>query len=95
MRIARFCYAGYLIGSSKRNFEQEILKSVLNGLDVGDINHGSERYSNFMPFALEQVVESIKSFFSSRLDHSGFKPRLISKPIRRKMFAEQNNLHLW
>ena len=26
MRIARLCYAGYLIGSSKRNFEQEILK---------------------------------------------------------------------
>ena len=35
MRIARLCYAGYLIGSSKRNFEQETLKSVLNGLDVG------------------------------------------------------------
>ena len=39
MRIARLCYAGYLIGSSKRNFEQETLKSVLNELDVGDINH--------------------------------------------------------
>ena len=26
MRIARLCYAGYLIGSSKRNFEQEIVK---------------------------------------------------------------------
>ena len=34
-RIARLCHAGYLIGSSKRNFEQETLKSVLNGLDVG------------------------------------------------------------
>ena len=42
MRIARFCYAVYLIGSFKRNFEQETLKSVLNGLDVGDINHISE-----------------------------------------------------
>ena len=74
MRIARFCYAGNQIGSYKRNFEQEILKSVLNGLDVGDISHGSELYSNFMPFVSEQVTESIKSFFSSRPDPTGFKP---------------------
>ena len=73
MRIARFCYAGNQIGSSKRNFEQEILKSVLNGLDVGDINHSSEPSSNFMPFVSEQVIERLKSFFSSRLDHTGFK----------------------
>ena len=42
VRIARLCYAGYIIGSSKRKFEQQTLKSVLNGLDVGDINHISE-----------------------------------------------------
>ena len=30
MRIARLCYTGYLTGSSKKNFEREILKSVLN-----------------------------------------------------------------
>ena len=74
MRIARLCYAGYLIGSSKRNLEQETLKSVLNGLDVGGINHSPEFYSNFMPFVSEQVTERLKSFFSSRLDHTGFKP---------------------
>ena len=74
MRIARLCYAGYLIASSKRNFEQEILKSVLDGLDVGDINHSSELYSNFMPFVSEQVTETLTSFFSSRLDHTGCKP---------------------
>ena len=71
--IARLCYAGYLIGSSKRNFEQETLKTVLNGLDVGGINHSSEFYSNFMPFVSEQVTERLKSFFSSRLDHTGVK----------------------
>ena len=48
MRIGGLCYASYLIGSSKMNFEQEILKSVLNGLDVGDINHSSELYSKFL-----------------------------------------------
>ena len=74
MRIARLYYAGYLIGSYKRYFEQEILKSVLNGLDVGDINHSSEFYLNFMPFLSEQVTKRLKSFFSSRPDHTGFKP---------------------
>ena len=62
-----------LCRSSKRKFEQEILKSVLNGLDVGDINHSLELSSNFMPFVSEQVIERLKSFFSSRLDHTGFK----------------------
>ena len=57
--------------SAKRNFEQEILNSVLN---VGDINHSSELYSNFMPLVSEQVTERLKNFFSSRLDHTGFKP---------------------
>ena len=74
MRIARLCYTDYLIGSSKINFEQEILKFVLEGLDVSDINHSSEFYSNFMPFVSEQVTERLKSFFSSRQDHTRFKP---------------------
>ena len=74
MWVARLCYAGYLIGSCKRNVEQEILQSVLNGLDVGDINHSSEFHSNFMSFVSEQVTERLKSFISSRLEHTGFKP---------------------
>ena len=73
MRIVGLCYASYLIGSSKMNFEQEILKSVLNGLGVGDINHSSELSLKFMLFASEQVIEQLQSFFSSRLDHIGYK----------------------
>ena len=69
--------AGYLIESSKRNFEQEILKSVFNGFDVGEINHSQKFYSNFMPFVSQQVTERLKSFFRSRLDHTGFKPPVI------------------
>ena len=53
---------------------EEILKSVLNGLDFGDINHSSERHSNFMPFVSEKVTERPKGFFSSCLDHAGCKP---------------------
>ena len=47
MRIVRLCYAVYLIGSSKSNFEQETLKSVLNGLDVGDMTTCREIFSTF------------------------------------------------
>ena len=75
MLIERLCYIDYLNGSSKRNFEQEI-KSVLNGLDVGDINHISELYSKFMLFLFQQVTERLKSLFSSRLDHTGCKPSI-------------------
>ena len=46
----------------------------MNGLDFGDINHSSERHSNLMPFVSEKVTERPKSFFSSRLDHTGCKP---------------------
>ena len=49
MRIARICYAGYKGGSSKRNFEQEILKAVLNGCDLGDINHSDQFPRKFRP----------------------------------------------
>ena len=73
MWIARLCYADYVIGSSKKNFEQEVLKPVLNGFDFGDINHSSELYSKFMLFISEQVTKWRKSFFSPRLDHTGCK----------------------
>ena len=47
MRIARLCYSGYQIGSSKRNFEQEVYKSVLNGVVLGGITI----VSNFTPIS--------------------------------------------
>ena len=50
MWVTRICYAGYLIAPSKINFEQEIVKSILKGLDVGDINHSSELHSKFLSF---------------------------------------------
>ena len=74
MRIGRLCYAGYKIGSSKRNFENEILKCVLNGLDVGDINHSKEFYSNFMPFVSKEIEQRLTDYFGQRLEQTGFLP---------------------
>ena len=71
-RIATLCrLPNWVI---QRNFEQEILKSVLNRLDIGDINHSPKLYPNFIPFVSEQVTEQLHSFFGSRLDHTGCKP---------------------
>lgn len=69
-------FGGYLreVGSSKSNFEQEILKSTLNGLEVGDINHSLEPCSKLMSFLSEQVTERLKSLFRSRLDHTWCNP---------------------
>ena len=74
MRIARLCYSGYQIGSSKRNFEQEVYKSVLNGVDLGDINHSKQFYSDFMPYVSKEITSKMKTYFESRLDQTGLKP---------------------
>ena len=85
MWIGILCYAVCPTGSSKKNFEEEILKLVLNGLDVGDINHSLEFCTK--PFVSEQVTERLKSFFSSRLDH------LVCKPPVNLQADKETNVH--
>ena len=74
MRIARICYAGYQSGMSARGYEKEILKAKLNGLDVGDINHSKEFYSNYRSFVADEVRNCLSSYFTSRLQPTGFLP---------------------
>ena len=76
MRIARLCYAGYQRGSSKRNFEQDIFILVLNGVDLGNINHSKEFYSEYMPYVSNEISGQVKRFFKSRLEQTGFRPPL-------------------
>ena len=73
MRISRICYAMYKCGSSKRDFEAEILKAVINGADLGNINH-KEFPTLFRPYVADEVNKSLSSFFQSRLKCTGFKP---------------------
>ena len=51
MRLARLCYVDYKEGNSKRHYEQEVLKAVQNGLDMGEINHSDQFPRMFRPFA--------------------------------------------
>ena len=43
-----------------------------------------------MPIVSEQVTESIKSSFSSRLDHTGFKPPVNLQSKKGQIFTEQH-----
>lgn len=74
MRIARICYAGYQSGRSSRGYEREILKAKLNGLDIGDINHSKEFYTNFRHFVENEATHCLSSYFTSRLQQTGFLP---------------------
>ena len=47
-----------------------------------------------MPLVSKQVTERLKSFFSPRLDHTGFKPP-VNLQMGKDMFTEQDNLHSW
>ena len=74
MQIAQICYAGYKTGMSGREYEKEILKAKLNGLDVGDINHSKEFYFNFRSYVASEVRNCLKTYFTSRLQPTGFLP---------------------
>ena len=76
MRIARICYVEYKEGNSKRHFETEILKAVLNGLDMGDINHSDQFVRKFRPYVRREIHEKTKEFLNSRLEQTGFYPAL-------------------
>ena len=45
-----------------------------------------------MAFVSEQVTEKLQSFFSSRLDHTGFKPPV---DLQADKGTDQDNLHPW
>ena len=61
-------------GSSKRSFEKEILKAVLNGANMGDINHDKEFPVLFRPFVVAQVSQRLTKYFGTRLEQTSFNP---------------------
>ena len=76
MRIARICYDIYQTGGSVRSYEKEILKSSLNGLDIGDLNHSRRFIGNFRPYVAKEIQNRTKKFFNTRLEQTGFRPPL-------------------
>ena len=76
MRIARICYVEYKEGNSKRHYEQEVLKAVQNGCDMGDFNHSDQFPRKFRPFVKNEIHEKNKKFFTTKMEQTGFEPAL-------------------
>ena len=74
LRIARLCYDLYRDGKSLRAYEQEVLKAVLNGTDMGDLNHSYNFPDKFRSFVAMAVKNKTVTFLSSRLEQTGFLP---------------------
>ena len=74
IRIARLCYDIYKEGKSLRSFEKEVLKAVMNGCDLGNLNHSHSFPDKFRSYVAEEVRKRTISFLSSRLEPTGFLP---------------------
>ena len=76
LRIARLCYDIYKDGSSMRSFEKEVVKAVLNGTDLGDLNHSKRFPDKFREFVAAEVRKRTVGFLGTRLPQTGFLPPL-------------------
>ena len=74
LRIARLCYDGYKSGSSARAFENEVMKAVLNDIDLGDLNHSKNFPDKFRRYVATEVKRRTSAFLSQRLPQTGFLP---------------------
>ena len=57
-----------------RAYEKEVLKAVLNGTDMGDLNHSYNFPDKFRSFVAMAVRNKTVTFLSSRLEQTGFLP---------------------
>ena len=74
LRIARLCYDGYKSGSSKREFEKEVIKAVMNCTDLGNLNHSKNFPERFRGFVAAEVKRRTAKFLNTRLPQTGFLP---------------------
>ena len=63
MRIFRERYLGIKQRKSKRNFEEDMLRCKMNGVDVGDENHGR----NFVTKLDRAIYEEMKSMMKANM----------------------------
>ena len=55
MQYARICFANFKNGNSVRSYEEEIVKAVLNGCDMGDLNHSKNFPDKFRPYVASEI----------------------------------------
>ena len=76
MRCGRIAYAGFKKGSSYRTFETNVLISVQNGLDMGEINNSKNFPEKFLPHVTKEVNKLVGEFFQNRLKQTGLLPAM-------------------
>ena len=76
IRCARICYDNFKNGKSVRSYEEEVVKAVLNGSDMGDLNHSKRFPEKYRPYVAEEVKSRKVQFLSTRLPQTGFLPAL-------------------
>ena len=76
MRVGRTCMNLYLKGRPYTDFEDSILLQNLNGLFMGDLNHSRKFPAAFRTCVYEEIQNRLKTFFSSHLKQTGFKPSM-------------------
>ena len=74
LRIARLCYDGYKSGSSKREFEKEVIKAIMNCTDLGNPNNSKNFPERFRGFVAAEVKRRTAKFLNTRLPQTGFLP---------------------
>ena len=57
-----------------RSFEKEVVKAVLNGTDLGDLNHSKRFPDKFREFVAAEVRKRTVGFLGTRLPQTGFLP---------------------
>ena len=76
MAIGRTCYYLYSKGRPFADFESLLFLQELNGINIGNINHGQDFARNFLPHVAEVVSKRINQFISSPLQQTGHRPPL-------------------
>ena len=76
MAIGRTCYHLYSKGRPFADFESSLFLQGLNGINIGNINHGKDFARNFLPHVADVVSRRVNKFISSPLLQTGHRPPL-------------------
>lgn len=76
MAVGRTCYHLYSKGRPFADFEELFYLQELNGVGIGNINHGQDFARNFLPFVAEVVSSRVNRFLSTPLIQTGDRPPL-------------------
>ena len=76
MNLGRLCMKNYIMGRPYSDFENDVLVSKLNGVTVGELNHGRKFPAALRPYVQEVVHKRVTKYLQTPLIQTGFLPPL-------------------